>query len=110
MTEYVPIFTISVLALLSFCYLLKEKPIDNNNTLFFAAVIVILYIVGALCLTPRDLDDKVVTGLISIGSALVGFISHGILEKVKKEKTDKKKKDGKKEDQKKDESKSEQSD
>lgn len=91
MQEYIPVFTLSVLALLTFCFLLKEKPIDSNNTLFFAAIIIILYIVGVLCLTPKDLGDKVVTGLISISSALVGFISHGVIKSTKRknEKEDK---------------------
>ena len=85
MANYIPIFTISVLALLSFCFLLKEKRIDSNNTLFFAAIIVLLYIVAALCLTPSELSDKAMTGLISIGSALVGFISHGVVNPQKEQ-------------------------
>jgi len=76
----------TLLAFVSLGYLLHVKRIDSNNTLFFACVIVLLYVVCVVAVLPQDADNRVVMGLVSIGSALVGFLSRGIVESAGKSK------------------------
>ena len=60
-------------------FLLWEKRIDSDNTVFVACVVVMTYIVSVVGLLPPTANDKVVFGLVSIGSAIVGFLSRGLV-------------------------------
>ena len=75
-----PILTVAIVAFLALAHLLREKRIADNNTLFFACIIVLLYIVTVVAFLPDKTNDKVVMGLISIASAIVGFLSRGVVE------------------------------
>ena len=68
------------LAFATLTYLLKVKRIDSNNTLFVGCLIVVLDIVAVLGLLPSEANDKIVIGLVSIGSGIVGFLSRGIVD------------------------------
>ncbi len=61
-------------------YLLKVKRIDSTNTVFVSCIIALLYIVSVLALLPSDVNDKVILGLVSIASGLIGFLARGIFE------------------------------
>lgn len=70
---------VTVTAFVSLLLLLRWKRIDSDNTVFFACVILLVYVVAILALLPQAASDKLVVGLISIGSGVVGFLSHGLV-------------------------------
>ena len=81
MTESaIPVLVTTAIAFAALVYLLHEKRIGDNNTLFFGCIIVLLYIISVIVLLPVDASDKITMGLISIASAIVGFLSRGIVE------------------------------
>ena len=73
----------------SLLLLLWWKRIDSDNTVFFACVIVLVFVVAVLALLPPTASDKLVVGLISIGSGVVGFLSRGLVEGVREGKSKK---------------------
>ena|SRR2546425_3885636 len=75
----------TLVAFLVLGYLLSVKRIDSNNTLYFACVIVLLYIIAVVALLSPAANDKVLLGLISIGSAIIGFLSRGVVDAVRDE-------------------------
>lgn len=76
------------LAFLSLLALLWWKRIDSNNTVFVSCIILLLYVVSVLALLPADVNDKVILGLISIASGIVGFLARGIFESSKNQSSD----------------------
>lgn len=81
---YLPILTTSVIAFLALAHLLREKRISDSNTLFFACVIVLLYLISVIAFLPAQTGDKIMMGLISIASAIIGFLSRGVEGKEEK--------------------------
>jgi hypothetical protein len=83
MTDYTYLLFIGVSTFFAFAaltILLAVKRIDSNNTVFVACIIVVMYIVSVIGLLPANANDKAVVGLVSIGSAVVGFLSRGLLD------------------------------
>lgn len=83
MMDSMYLFMITGLTVVTFLllgFLLWVKRIDSDNTVFVACVIVVIYIVSVVGLLPPTANDKVVVGLISIGSAVVGFLSRGLVD------------------------------
>jgi len=76
------------LAFVSLALLLWTKRIDSNNTVFVSCIITLLYVVSVLALLPADVNDKVILGLISIASGIVGFLARGIFESSKNQSKD----------------------
>jgi hypothetical protein len=70
----------TLVAFLLLGFLLWVKRIDSDNTVFVACVVVVIYIVSVVGLLPPSANDKVVVGLVSIGSAVVGFLSRGLVD------------------------------
>ncbi len=73
---------------MSLLALLWWKRIDSNNTVFVSCIILLLYVVSVLALLPADVNDKVILGLISIASGIVGFLARGIFESSKNQSSD----------------------